>query len=157
MKSFFLGVVFAIVTCAHAEILFKDDFESGDLRNWTEKRGTISVVTNAPHSGKFCAAAPMRRGVNQGGDAIKWFMPGRDTIYVRFYTKFSTNYQYVHHFVTLLANEQTNRWSAFGKAGNKPDGTYFSSGMEPWFAWGKNPPPGELICPIAVPRAPFPG
>jgi hypothetical protein len=86
----------------------------------------------------------MERGRNTGGDAIKWFLPGADQVYVRFYVKFSENYQYNHHFVTLLANQRQNRWSAFGKAGNKPDGTYYSTGMEPWFAWGKNPPPGEV-------------
>ncbi|MGE5611355.1 MAG: hypothetical protein ACM359_19050, partial [Bacillota bacterium] len=44
----------------------------------------------------------------------------------------------------LGATPQNDRWRAFGKAGLKPDGTYFSTGMEPWFAWGKNPPPGEV-------------
>ena len=46
---------------------------------------------------------------------------------------------------TLLATDRKNRWSAFGKAGQKPDGdTWFCTGMEPWFAWGKNASPGEL-------------
>jgi hypothetical protein len=71
-------------------------------------------------------------------------MPGDDTIYARVYVKFSPDYQYNHHFVWLGANQRTNKWSAFGKAGLKPNGTYYSTGMEPWFAWGKNPPPGEL-------------
>jgi hypothetical protein len=87
---------------------------------------------------------PMERSKNQGGDAIKWFMPGADTVYARFYVKFSADYQYNHHFVWLGANQRTNKWSAFGKAGLKPNGTYYSTGMEPWFAWGKNPPPGEV-------------
>jgi hypothetical protein len=87
---------------------------------------------------------PLERGRNTVAHAIKWFMPGADTVYVRFYVKFSADYQYNHHFVTLLANQATNKWSAFGKAGLKPNGTYFSSGMEPWFAWGRNPPPGEV-------------
>jgi hypothetical protein len=86
----------------------------------------------------------MERGQNHGGDAIKWFMPGADAVYARVYVKFSADYQYDHHFIWLGANERTNKWSAFGKAGLKPDGTYYSTGMEPWFAWGKNPPPGEL-------------
>lgn len=73
-----------------------------------------------------------------------WFMPGADKVYARFYVKFSADYQYNHHFVWLLANQRNNKWSAFGKAGAKPNGTYYSTGMEPWFAWGKNPPPGEV-------------
>jgi hypothetical protein len=102
-------------------------------------------VANAPHSGRACVEMEMIRGVNTGADAKKWFMPGFDTVHVRFYVKFSAGYRYTHHFVTLLANRRGNKWSAFGKAGSRPDGTdYFSSGMEPWFAWGANPPPGEL-------------
>ena len=71
-------------------------------------------------------------------------MPGADAVYARFYVKFSPDYQYNHHFVWLGANQRTNKWSAFGKAGLKPNGTYYSTGMEPWFAWGKNPSPGEV-------------
>src|ERR1043166_9578688 len=125
-------------------VLFADNFESGDLRKWDQVRGSIIAVSNAPHAGGFCAQAEMLRGRNTGGDAIKWFMPGADRVHVRLYVKFSADYQYLHHFIWLSANPRTNRWQAFGKAGLKPDGTYFSSGMEAWFAWGKNPPPGEL-------------
>jgi hypothetical protein len=46
--------------------------------------------------------------------------------------------------VHLLAGPPNDKWRPFGKAGKKPDGTYFTVGMEPWFAWGKNPPPGEV-------------
>ena len=79
-----------------------------------------------------------------GGDSIKWFMPGSDKVYARFYVRFSPDYHYCHHFVWLGANQRTNKWSTFGKAGLKPDVTYYSTGMEPWFAWGRNSPPGEL-------------
>lgn len=125
-------------------VLFADNFETGHLSKWDEKRRRVVPTEDRPNAGRWCVQMPMERGQNQGGDAIKWFMPGADRVYVRFYTRFSENYQYNHHFVTLLANQRKNRWSAFGKAGNKPDGTYYSSGMEPWFAWGKNPPPGEV-------------
>jgi len=125
-------------------VLFSDDFESGQLRKWDQVRGTLMVWSNTPQVGRFCAQAEMVRGKNTGGDAIKWFMPGADRVHVRLYVKFSADYQYPHHFVWLSGNPRTNRWQSFGKAGLKPDGTYFSSGMEAWFAWGKNPPPGEL-------------
>ena len=125
-------------------VLFADNFESGDLKKWDQKRGTIAITTTNAHSGKFAVHVPMHRGKDQGGDAIKWFMPGADRIHARFYVKFSADYQYNHHFVWLGANQRTNKWSAFGKAGLKPNGTYYSTGMEPWFAWGKNPPPGEV-------------
>jgi hypothetical protein len=127
-----------------SRVLFADNFESGDLKKWEEHRGTIELTKDQPNSGHYAVHVPMHRGKDHGGDAIKWFMPGADTVYARIYVKFSADYQYDHHFLWLGANQRTNKWSAFGKAGLKPNGTYFSTGMEPWFAWGKNPPPGEL-------------
>jgi predicted amidohydrolase len=126
------------------DVLFADNFESGDMKKWDQQRGRVVMTEDKPNSGRWCVQMPMERGKNQGGDAIKWFRPGADAVYARCYVKFSPDYQYNHHFVTLLANQRTNRWSAFGKAGLKPNGTYYSTGMEPWFAWGKNPPPGEV-------------
>jgi hypothetical protein len=125
-------------------VIFADDFETGDLKRWDELKGKPIIVEVAPHAGKKCVQMEMVRGQNTGCDAKKWFMPGADKVYARFYVKFSPDYQYNHHFVWLLANDRKNRWSAFGKAGQKPDGTWFCSGIEPSFAWGKNPPPGEV-------------
>jgi predicted amidohydrolase len=126
------------------DVLFSDNFESGGMRKWDQQRGGVAMTEDKPNSGRWCVQMSMERGRNQGGDAIKWFMPGSDTVYARCYVKFSPDYQYNHHFVTLLANQRTNKWSAFGKAGLKPNGTYYSTGMEPWFAWGRNPSPGEV-------------
>ena len=126
------------------DVLFAEDFESGDMKKWDQHRGRVVMVEEKPNSGRWCVQMPMERGKNHGGDAIKWFMPGADAVYARFYVKFSPDYQYNHHFAWLGANQRTNKWSAFGKAGLKPDGTYYSTGMEPWFAWGKNPSPGEV-------------
>lgn len=127
-----------------SSVLFYEDFENGNFKKWNETVGTSVIVSNQVHQGQYAVEMSMRRGKNTGGDLKKWFLPGADSVYVRFYVRFSTNYHYNHHFVWLGANELTNKWSAFGKAGLKPDGSYFSTGMEPWFGWGKNPPPGEV-------------
>lgn len=126
------------------EVLFAENFESGDMKKWDDQSGRIVMTEEKPNSGRWCVQMPMERGKNHGGEAKKWFMPGADAVYARLYVKFSPDYQYNHHFVWLGANQRTNKWSAFGKAGLKPNGTYYSTGMEPWFAWGKNPPPGEV-------------
>lgn len=126
-------------------VLFAEDFETGELKNkWDEVRGSALRVDSEAHGGKHCVRMDMIRGKNTGGDAIKWFSPGADRVHARFYVKFSADYQYNHHFVWLSANPPGNKWKSFGKAGQKPDGSYFSTGMEPSFAWGKNPPPGEI-------------
>ena len=126
------------------DVFFADNFESGDMKKWDQQRGRVVFAGDKPNSGRWCVQMPMERGQNHGGDAIKWFLPGADAVYARFYVKFSPDYQYNHHFACLGANQRTNKWSAFGKAGLKPNGAYYSTGMEPWFAWGKNPPPGEV-------------
>src|SRR4051812_17893948 len=125
------------------DVLFADNFESGDMKKWDQQKRPVMTEDN-PNTGHWCVQMPMQRGKNTGADAIKWFMPGAEAVYARFYVKFSPDYQYNHHFVWLGANQRTNKWSAFGKAGLKPNGTYYSTGMGPWFAWGKNPPPGEV-------------
>jgi len=125
------------------DVLFADNFESGDMKKWDQQKRAV-MTEDKPNSGRWCVQMPMQRGKNTGADAIKWFMPGANAVYARVYVKFSPDYQYNHHFVWLGANQRTNKWSAFGKAGLKPNGTYYSTGMEPWFAWGKNPPPGEV-------------
>lgn len=127
-----------------ASVLFADDFEAGDLKKWDDKSGTIAVVADAPSSGKWCVATPMEKGKNTGGEAKKWFLPGADRVFARVYVKFSEDYQYCHHFLWMSGNPPKQKWKSFGKAGLKPDGTYFSTGLEPWFAWGKNPSPGEI-------------
>lgn len=127
-------------------VLFADDFESGNLDKWhkTERRGKPTIIEQAPNNGQRALEIRAERGKNQGGKLVVWFPPGADTLYCRFYVKFSSDFQYAHHFVTLLASDPKDRYRAFGKAGLKPDGSYFTTAMEPWFAWGKNPPPGEI-------------
>jgi hypothetical protein len=125
-------------------VLFADNFESGDLKKWSEAHRSLVVTNESPRGGRYCVRSEMIRGKNNGGEAKRWFLPGADRVYARTYVKFSPGYSYNHHFLTLLASPPRDKWRPFGKAGLKPDGTYFNTGMEPWFAWGKNPPPGEL-------------
>jgi hypothetical protein len=126
------------------DVLFADNFESGNMERWDTVRRQVEMDAERPNTGGWSVKMEMHRGKDHGGDAIKWFMPGSDTVYARFYVRFSPDYRYNHHFVWLAANLASNKSSSFGKAGRKPDGTYYSTGMEPWFAWGKNPFPGEI-------------
>jgi hypothetical protein len=76
----------------------------------------------------------------------QWFQPS-DQLFVRFYTKFHADCDYVHHFCTLRANRSLqggDRWSGFGGAGVMPDGKRrFSTAIEPWGNSGKFDPPGK--------------
>lgn len=66
------------------DVLFSENFESGDMKKWDQQRGRVVMTLDQPNSGRWCVQMPMERGKNHGGDAIKWFMPGADAVYARF-------------------------------------------------------------------------
>jgi hypothetical protein len=109
-------------------------------RRVDQQRGRVVMTEDKPNAGRWWQM-PMERGKNHGGDATEWFMPAPTHLCALLREVPPTT-----NTSPLLwsANQRTNKWSAFGKAGLKPNGTYYSTGMEPWFAWGKNPPPGEV-------------
>jgi len=137
---------------SHAEVIFADDFESGPLgEGWDETGNKAGKVlsfaeTGAAELGRRCVRVEAHLGRDTGGGFTKWFEPA-DKVFVRFYTKFDAACDYVHHFVTLRANRSLrggDKWSGFGGAGVRPDGTErFSTAIEPWGDWGRNPPPGR--------------
>ena len=135
----------------HKTVLFADSFASGNFKKWGEDQTggdtTRAKVTTDPklaYHGKHACQMTATRGKNNGGGLIKWLDKGHDEIYARFYVKFAKDAGYTHHFVHL--NGSTKRWGSFGKAGLKPNGKdFFTTGIEPWFDWGKNPPPGKWI------------
>lgn len=136
----------------NAAVIFADDFESGKLgEKWDETGNPGDKVlsfakTDAPELGQRCVRVEAHLSQDTGGGFTKWFEPA-DTVFIRFYTKFDPQCDYVHHFVTLRANKGQRggeKWSGFGGAGLKPDGTErFSTAVEPWGNWGKSPPPGR--------------
>lgn len=137
---------------AHPDVIFADDFESGKLgEGWDEvgnKEGRVlsCVDPGAAVLGARCLRVEAHLDKDTGGGLTKWFEPS-DTVFIRFYTKFDGACDYVHHFVTLRANRGlrgSDKWSGFGGAGLKPAGDErFSTAIEPWGDWGRNPPPGR--------------
>lgn len=136
----------------HKAVIFADNFEEGELgARWDEKGNPKSkALSLAPPEnaacGKQCMKVDARLGENEGGGLTQWFEPA-DTVFVRFYTKFAADCDYVHHFVTLRANKGLrggDKWSGFGGAGLKPAGDdRFSTALEAWGDWAKWPAPGR--------------
>ena len=131
-------------------IVFADDFETGDLSRWDELRYKERIrVTSDPvgvHSGKFAMEIPFEEGKN-GGEAIKWFMPGQEEVYLRWYFKLQPGFQIGNgmHQMILMGNRPDDRWSGFGTAGTKPDGTNFwVANVDPVTFWEKYPNPGAF-------------
>jgi len=134
-------------------VIFSDDFESGNFDKWDRdgkidpERIRIATDQESVHSGRKAVEFVAPIGKESGGKLLKWFMPGHDKIYARWYCKFAADFDQGNHmhFVHVLANRTDNKWSAFGKAGIKPRGDdFFTTGLEPWRNWKKLPPPGAL-------------
>lgn len=136
----------------HQAVIFREDFEKGDFRErWDSVRDkdgeVLSLIDPAdPRLGEKALRVTATLGKNTGGGPTQWF-ESSDTVFVRFYCRFAKSCDYVHHFVTLRANKSLqgkDKWSGFGGAGLKPDGgERFSTALEPWGNWGRNPAPGR--------------
>jgi hypothetical protein len=137
----------------NAQVIFADDFESGRLgEGWDETRNDNGKVLQFVDPGtggglgKRCLCVEAHLGQDTGGGLTKWFEPV-DPVFIRFYTRFDSKCDYIHHFVTLRANKSLrggDKWSGFGGAGLKPEGDErFSTAIEPWGNWGRWAAPGR--------------
>jgi hypothetical protein len=136
----------------HADVIFADGFEGEKLGDGWDEVGNkdhkvLSLVDPGDSRlGHRCLRVEAHLDHDTGGGVTKWFQP-TNTLFIRFYAKFGAQCDYVHHFVTLRANRGLkggDRWSGFGGAGLKPAGDErFSTAIEPWGDWGRNPPPGR--------------
>ena len=126
-------------------VLFWDNFERTDFKRWDENQhpaGTfLTRKKGQVHAGKQSVVMIADVPRSTGGGLIKWFSPGVDRMFARFYVMFPKDANYVHHFVHIVGGR--DRWSGFGKAGMRPNGTdFFTTGIEPSSRWGRVPPPG---------------
>ena len=132
-------------------VVFCEDFESGRLNKWDVNQLPKSTeVVSAPGNaafGKMAVQMTAARGGSTGGGLIKIIKPGHEKLHARFYVKFAAADGYTHHFVHLMGRtDKADLWSGFGGAGRKPSGdATFSTGIEPNFDWGRNPPPGKWM------------
>ncbi len=135
-------------------VIFSDNFETGEIgASWDEVNNKNAIplslvdlkMDQAP-IGKRSLQVTASLDKNNGGGLTKWF-PSNDRLFIRFYTKFAADCDYVHHFCTLRANKSLkggDKWSGFGGAGQIPDGNErFSTAIEPWGNWSQFPPPGQ--------------
>jgi hypothetical protein len=122
-------------------IIFQDGFESGDLSPWAQlpdnARYRISTEPARAHSGTHSLQA-LYTPTNTYGMITRWFMPGYDEVYVRFYVMFENGFQNPGmHFCVLAGNRIDDRSSASGKPGVVPNGTdFFYAGLDPEYVPG---------------------
>jgi len=131
-------------------VLFSEDFESGDLKQWDDLDGNkppqVRLVSDGElvHSGKIAAQLEAPLGKGAGADLTKLFASGHEVLFARWYCRFAEDFDQgnLMHFVGLAGLR--DRWQ-LGRSGEKPDGTdFFSTQLEPWRDWGRNPAPDAL-------------
>ncbi len=138
---------------SHPAVIFTENFESAEYqKRWDEVRDpqgrVLSLVRLGANDDPLGQSLKVTAvlGRDTGGGLTRWFEPA-STVFVRFYTRFAPDCDYVHHFVTLRANKAwrgRDRWSGFGGAGLRPAGDErFSTALEPWGNWARWPAPGR--------------
>jgi len=118
-------------------IVFQEGFESGNYSSWTQvpanDRYSISSDPTRVHSGKYSLQA-LYTPTDSYGELVRYFMPGYDEIYVKFYVMFEEGFQHGPHFLVVCGSTVTNSGSCFGKAAVVPNGTdFFYAGVDPDF------------------------
>jgi hypothetical protein len=130
---------------AEPRIVFGEDFERFDRKNWHEFGAApeaIEIVEGGPSGRGMCVQITASLGKNTGGHLYRMLDPGLDTCHLRFYVKFEKEHDFLHHFVHLVGYNPATRYPQ-GGAGDRPRGDErFSTGIEPWGDWAKHPPPG---------------
>jgi len=118
----------------HPEWIFCDDFETGTLDSWDTSPNLKNTVSSVPENvryGNYSLQATIDSTGDGGIPLEKWFMPGYDEIYVRFYVKFQSGFAnmrsdgYGMHLLGICGNHINNAWSCYGKAGVRPNGANF--------------------------------
>jgi len=122
-------------------VVLVEDFEAGDLKQWSENTGKPQFADDA-HGGKKSIKFTATLGENTGGHLWKMLKPGYDRLHFRYYVKFPKDHEYIHHFTHLCGYNPATAWPQ-GGAGELPAGDKrFSTGLEPWGHWGREPMPG---------------
>src|SRR5207249_2780564 len=103
--------------------------------SWTQKpasdRYSISSDPTRVHSGGYSLQV-LYTPTDLYGELVRWFMPGYDEIYVKFYVMFEEGFDHGPHFVVVCGNNINDSGSCFGKAAVVPNGSdFFYAGIDP--------------------------
>jgi hypothetical protein len=139
--SFLIPVVLITgnIFCQTNEVVFREDFEEPSIKelvsSWDDVKNSegmfFSKDVPSGSKGKQSLVMTYIAGENTGGHLYKMLPLGYDSLYVRFYVKFSPDHSKVHHFVHLGGYNPPTKWP-HGGAGIRPEGKErFTTGIEP--------------------------
>jgi hypothetical protein len=123
----------------HPSVVFADNFETGNIEDLKVRWGhmsnrdgkVMSFSDDVPEGSSGIRSLQMTatRGENAGGELYKTFEGGWDTIYLRFYTKFTEDHGFQGHFVALRGAIDPLPYP-IGGAGRRAE-NHFSVTIEP--------------------------
>jgi len=133
-------------------VLLAEDFETGSLadlgKRWesvSNEGGKVLAFSNdvPPGSeGKRSIQMTATLGENTGGHLYTRLPREVEKVYARFYVKFPSDAEYIHHFVHLGGYHPSTPYPQ-GGAGVRPKGNErMTVGIEPFGFGGSAPPPG---------------
>lgn len=113
-----------------ADVIFHDDFESGSLGAWQDgvnpvKHRVVNDAARASGGSRYLEITYPAGG--EGGWLTRFFMPGHDSLYVRYDVQFDEGWQGGTKLLNIRGSRTDDQWSSFGKAGQCPNGSE-------WFA-----------------------
>jgi hypothetical protein len=115
-----------------SNIVFSDDFESGNMSKWSESNSAVQQVIKdaaSAHSGNYFLR--LTYGIN-GGDAgwlNKYFNQGYTQLYVRYYVRFAANFTGNTKLVGFHGAPIGNPAFGMGRAGICPNGKDSFAGL----------------------------
>lgn len=129
---------------ARADTVFYDGFESGTFAGWPDgydpsKHQIVSDASGAQSGSRYLDVT--YPAGQSGGSLNHFFMPGYDSVYVRYYVRFEPTWQGLTKLLALYGSQTTDQWSALGKAGVCPTGSDFFSAMLVTATTAGDPPP----------------
>lgn len=115
-------------TSGAIDTIFYDGFESGSLSLWQDgvnpaKHQVITDASTAHAGSKYLQITYPAN--DDGGWLTRFFMPGYDSLYVRYYVRFTPTWTGGTKLLLLRGSRTDNQWSSFGVAGQCPNGTDF--------------------------------
>jgi hypothetical protein len=135
-------------------VLLHDDFSSGNFKKWDRHsngnlpESSIQFVDypGSANTGKKALEFTVPKADNESGTGIeKWFKPGLEVLFVRYYSKFDKGFDQIgssHNGAYISAS-----YNRDGRAtpGERADGkNKFLVGLENWRGEDKERSPGEL-------------
>jgi hypothetical protein len=112
------------------DTIFAENWESGSKAAWTDENSgslhTILTDASAAHSGSRVLRVTFPAGT-EPGYLQHWFMPGYDSVFVRFWFKLDPSWVGNTKLLDLAGNRIDDQWSAAGEGGRCPTGTDFFS------------------------------